>query len=616
MTLIEKCIGLSKTKLLQDPYSQEYLRELQTYRIARSRISMWLVFSISLGFMIVASGSAGFGGVVIWVALVMAGAYFRRRIYDQVMLSIENASAEVLYRNEIKLIQSSTLLSFLVGTGYWVVASYDERIIILGISLSSILYAIGSTLNLSVHFQSYIINLFLNVGQGLIYYIFIVDEISLFIAFALIGATLLLTQIAKINKDQFDRTFSLDWKLREQNQQLVLSEIELKQSLVREEKANRAKSDFIAATSHDLRQSMHSLGIFIGALSEQEFHEPQKQLIDLVKSSATQLNNKFNDIIEHSRFDTGVILPKYRVCSLSSILENATESFIQLAKNTNIKFTIEGKGATVYTDPGLIERILQNLIQNAFNHTNTGEIKVEARVEDKALVMTVSDSGSGIGRDMLSKVFEPHVQETTDDDSIERGSGLGLSIVKHIVQLLEGKVSVESEKNIGSVFTVFIPNALVEVNNQSLSVNPVIRRNDNRNGQAVNWPLFGEHSSAYSILILDDDKKIVIAMQALLETKGVDVSIASDYESAIQLINIQEFDLHIFDDMLNKEETGVDLACVIQNLNSTAKIIIITANDDRARLNKIRELGFKVLKKPVLPDDLISVIENISNTPV
>ena len=617
MNFTEIFVGVTKNKLLTDQFTQEYLRESQKHRVARSKLSLWLVFCISLGYMVLSAGMASFGGVLTWVTLVITGAYFRWRIYDQVVSTIENAEAEALYENELKLSQSALLLSFLVGTGFWTVATFQDQYSVLGVSLASILYAIGSTLNLSVHFQSYLANLVLNLGQGLIYFLITPGGYGLFLFIALFAAVFLLVQIGKLNKDQFYEAFMLRWQLRAQYQQLELSEIELKKSLVREETANQTKSEFIAATSHDLRQSMHSLGIFVGALTQHNSDQSQNNLIQLIKSSANQLNNKFNNIIEHSRFDTGVIVPVYRSCQLSEVMKRSTEVFRPIAENNNLKFDVDYEDAEIYTDPGLVERVLANLIQNAINHTSQGEITVKAIKANGNIVFSVSDTGRGISKDILPTIFDPYVQEATDDETFENGSGLGLSIVQQITRLLKGEVTVKSEWNVGSTFTVQLPDSSPE----ALSDVQTTRHHEapqgtvlSGNGENVKTThrVGGHLSRELSVLVLDDDKKILQAMFELLNSQGARVTTSNSYAEARQRVDAEEFDLYLFDDMLNEHETGVDLAHQIKKKNRAARIIIITGNDDRARLNDISNYGFGLLKKPVLPDQLIEAIESMS----
>ena len=216
------------------------------------------------------------------------------------------------------------------------------------------------------------------------------------------------------------------------------------------------KSKFLAAVSHDLRQPLYSMNLFIDAL---EPHiQDQGDPIKLQLRRSTQvLNSMFDNLLDITRLETGVVIPNLAHVEIQTLLNNMRDEFEWLANQKNLKLAINAIPQLVHTDAELLKCILRNLISNAIRYTEHGEIKVDCLPNGSTLRLAIVDTGIGIGSENIDKIFDDYFQVENNNPRTEKGLGLGLAIVRRMEKLLWYQMTVNSTLGHGTRFEFNIP---------------------------------------------------------------------------------------------------------------------------------------------------------------
>ncbi|MEO8536494.1 MAG: HAMP domain-containing sensor histidine kinase, partial [Betaproteobacteria bacterium] len=228
------------------------------------------------------------------------------------------------------------------------------------------------------------------------------------------------------------------------------------------EDANRAKSQLLAAASHDLRQPLHALGLYVAALSVRARYTEWRVLVENVESAASALEMQFAQLIDLSRLDAGVLVPERSAVPLGPLLSRVGAEFGPQAAARGLTLRTVATQAVVITDPALLERIVGNLVSNAIRYTECGGVVVGARRCGTHTAIDVVDSGIGIAREHRERVFEDFFRVGGDRPTTpaHRGMGLGLAIVRRFAALLGHEIELESRPGVGSRFRVVVPRAV------------------------------------------------------------------------------------------------------------------------------------------------------------
>jgi signal transduction histidine kinase len=252
------------------------------------------------------------------------------------------------------------------------------------------------------------------------------------------------------------RIFELSLRRRFENERLVGQLTEEKQ---RAEQANRMKSKFLAAASHDLRQPMHALTLFVEMLKS-HVNDPQAaQLVGQVEHSVEVLSSMFDALLDISKLDAGVVQPYHENFAIQPLLDRMYDEFSWLARDKGLSFEMARSEHVVCSDPLLLERILRNLISNAIRYTEHGEVALACKQVAEGLQLEVRDSGIGIASEHLPHIFEEYYQVGNQQRNRNEGLGLGLAIVKRLEQLLGYRMKLDSTLGVGSCFTFVVPSA-------------------------------------------------------------------------------------------------------------------------------------------------------------
>jgi len=297
--------------------------------------------------------------------------------------------------------------------------------------------------------------------------------------------------------------------------------LELEKAVETAERADKIKSNFLAAASHDFRQPLQSANLLLLILCHLEINPRQQEICDNLQQSLDTMNSLLNGLLDISRFQSGKVTPKLQDFALDSVLSRIVADNIQQARAKGLELVYQANHCVINSDPALLERIIENYVTNAIGYTQQGAVTITCERNGDKVCISVSDTGIGIPPDELDNIFNEHYQLNNPGRDRRKGLGLGLAIAKLIARILGHKLAVQSQLGEGSVFSVTVPAGYSQHNQ------PVIN-----GGLQVD----SKSQSLMKILFIDDEPQIVNAMKMLFDTNGFSSYLAESGESALEQI--------------------------------------------------------------------------------
>ncbi|NNM70231.1 MAG: HAMP domain-containing histidine kinase [Gallionella sp.] len=287
------------------------------------------------------------------------------------------------------------------------------------------------------------------------------------------GLLMLFLVYVMITGKELAQTFELSLRQMLENKQLaqglILENQRAELAQQQAEQASISKSRFLAAASHDLRQPMHALTMFVGALKAHVHGEQGTRLMAQVETSVDVLGEMFDSLLDISRLDTGAVSPYYQTFPVQQIFDRMEGEFSRIAQEKGLALNMEECADTVHSDSLLLERILRNLLANAIRYTERGWVSVRCERVAENLKIEVRDSGLGISGEHLPHIFDEYYQIGNKQRDRNNGLGLGLAIVQRLARLLGAEVRVSSSEGVGSCFSLLLPLELSDVMIQAVS---------------------------------------------------------------------------------------------------------------------------------------------------
>ena len=366
------------------------------------------------------------------------------------------------------------------------------------------------------------------------------------------------------------------------NEELVNQLLD-KQDIAR--RAAEDKSRFLASASHDLRQPLHALGLFVESLNRILEGERERKILKSIEQSTDALQHLFNALLDISRLDAGVVEVDKRHFELKKILEKIDLEYQPLAKEKGISLFVEKSNHIIYADKILSERILRNLISNAIKYTSEGSVRLEVSSQHDQVKVSIIDTGIGIPDTDMDTIFNEFYQIHNPQRDRSKGLGLGLSIVRRLVDLMSLELNVTSSKSNGTTFSVSFPTGDVT----QISNIPIV----NTGG----WDRFKNLRT----LVIDDDTQVRESMNTMLNDWGARVTLADSFETAISLVkNDYRPDLILSDLRLSDELTGIDAIQQIREITCTEiPALLISGDTAPERIMDAKVAGITLLHKPV-----------------
>lgn len=380
-------------------------------------------------------------------------------------------------------------------------------------------------------------------------------------------------------------------RLRDQTQRALEAREVAEVALTEAEEANRAKTVFLASASHDLRQPLHAMGLFLSALARADLNERQQQLLSQAQASALATGDMLATLMDFSKVDAGVIKPHMQAFALQPLFHKLERELAPLAEEKGLVFRMRDTSAILHADPALVELILRNLALNAIRYTERGAVLLGCRRRGLRAVVEVWDTGIGIPDDQHEAIFKEFHQLGNPERDRRKGLGLGLAIVEGLARAMSVDVSLRSRPGRGSVFRLTLPVSLQPWQEQVL--------------QAVDEPELG----GLRVLLIDDDETVRGAMADLLATWGCWCETAPSGEEALALLDGFEPDVVLADYRLRSYRTGLQaLEAVRDRLGREVPAAIITGDTAAERLREAHASGLALLHKPVPAERLQAVL--------
>jgi len=364
------------------------------------------------------------------------------------------------------------------------------------------------------------------------------------------------------------------------------------------ELANAAKTRFLAAASHDLRQPIHALGLFFEDLASQVKSPATQPLIERIYDSIHAIDSMLSALLDISKLDAGVVQPEFGTVALPPLVKRLQKEFQPVAESTGNSLRIRIRDVDVVSDGLMLERLLRNLLSNALRYTSGGKVLLAVRLRDTRVRVEVYDTGTGIPESQLHEIFTEFHQLGNPQRDRRQGLGLGLAIVKRVAELLNHALDVRSSVGRGSRFSVTLERA--------------VQGAPSTEEESISEPDQNDLHGC-CVLVLDDDKYILDAMQSLLRSWGVVVLAASSLEVASELVEKSALkpQLLLVDNRLQNRNTGIQAIDRLQRLlEQRVPAVLLTGDTAPDRLRQAQTSGIPLLHKPVQPAKLRSLLRS------
>ena len=363
------------------------------------------------------------------------------------------------------------------------------------------------------------------------------------------------------------------------------------------ERASLEKTRFFASASHDLRQPLHSLGLFGSAILARLAATPDEPLARNMMHCVDALEASFSSMLDVSKLDAGVVEVKAEPVALAKIFRRLQVSLGQQAESQGLALRFRPGCKWVYADAALLERMLGNLVHNALKFTQTGGVAVLARTLGQRISVEVCDSGRGIEEKEMPRIFDEFYQVGNLERDRSKGLGMGLAIVRRIARLMHVQMQVRSRPGRGTVFRLLLPRAVANTEKTLLETSE---------GSKAASPLLPLH-----VLVVDDEETVRTSTAAALRLYGLQVDVADSLLQAREIASMpgHRLDALITDFRLRNEEDGIQVAAELRALLGwKLPVLLVTGDTAPERVRQAQQSGLRVLYKPVRAHDLVEAL--------
>lgn len=355
--------------------------------------------------------------------------------------------------------------------------------------------------------------------------------------------------------------------------------------------ANRSKTQFLAAASHDLRQPLHALSMAVAVMQARHRADADTPHVERIGRSVRSLSDLLNTLLDVSQLDAGLIQVSPSTVSLAALFDEVNEEFSGFAAQKDLRMQVTPTTLAVHSDGRLLGRMIKNLVSNAIKYTPSGgSVQVHAHDDGQRILIVVADTGIGIAASKQEAVFTDFIQLDNPERDRNKGLGLGLAIVRRMSELLEHPVTLESLPGTGSVFTVSVPYPT----------------------EATSHPVPNDTDARYAgrVLLVEDDPLVAEVTTVLLRQWGAQVTGVPTGEAAVALLldQAEQFDALITDHRL-PNMPGTDVVKVALARWPAIRAIVISGDAMADMRLEVEALGAALLQKPIRPDQLASVLQ-------
>ncbi|MBY6205843.1 hybrid sensor histidine kinase/response regulator [Halomonas denitrificans] len=376
-------------------------------------------------------------------------------------------------------------------------------------------------------------------------------------------------------------------------QRVAARTTELREAMVQAEKANAAKSRFLAAVSHDLVQPLNAAQLMTHSLSARLDAEAPRRVLKQISGALGATEDLLAALLDISRLDAGGLEPRRSRFALDDLFEQLAGEFRVLAEARGLVLRWRRSGRFVESDPQLLRRILQNFLSNAVRYTHRGGVLLAARRRGDSVLAGVWDTGPGIPESARVEVFEEF--RRLDPDDAAPGLGLGLAISDRMARLLDHRLVLESREGRGTLFGVVLPAAAAETAGEA-----------DASGPAAMDP------APSRVLLVDNEPAMRASLEALFTDWGLDTVARGSHDEALAAARDSgPFDLLVLDYHLDRGRTGMDVLQALRDRGISAPAVLVSADHAAAVRRAARAAGCALLHKPIRPLALKSLLHHL-----
>ena len=389
----------------------------------------------------------------------------------------------------------------------------------------------------------------------------------------------------------------------EMAQRVALATSELREKKEEAEVATRAKSQFLAAASHDLRQPTHALGMFVARLGQLPHDAQTQHLVTNLDASVRAMQDLLDGLLDISKLDAGAVQVNLHAAPLNPIFEQIRLAMVDAASEKGLRLRVRPTTAWVRSDPVLLQRILLNLVANAVRYTQQGSVLLACRASGRdagsgvRARIEVWDSGIGIAPEHQTQVFKEFYQVGNAERDRTRGLGLGLNIVERTAHLLGHPFTLRSHLGQGTRFTLEVPLARADAAPPDAApAAPVTRLN------------------GLAVMVIEDDALAAEGLVGLLQSWGCTVTASDGQQQALaQMAQTGVPDVIVSDYRLRGDENGISAVNALrQAAGQSISACLMSGDTDQALITQARQAGLTLLHKPVRPAKLRSLLRSLT----
>ena len=507
--------------------------------------------------------------VVIWLVtflILISGTFIYRKRMPQSKLEHQSKLTRGVI---INILDGFLVASVLIFVPF---VHESTQMVIVTVMLIGCTGAITTTIGYRRFYLAFTIPIFFSIVVSVLPIIIAIHGvIGLFIL--IIGTVLIISVLYQVSTRiflNFQDAFAANLKVKKINQELKLAVNSAKQ-------ANESKTRFLASASHDLRQPINVLSLFVANLTLKDTKGEYSDIISHMNTAINSVDAQLESLLDISKLDAGVVDVKSQEVNLAKLTEELVSSYPD-TDNVEIRYLSEIEDLIVDTDIALIERILNNLVSNAVKYTVEGYIEVSLKCINERALICIKDTGIGIKPKNLENIFDEFYQVDNAERTSANGLGLGLSIVKRLADLLNIEISITSQFGLGTEI-------ILSLEYQSASAPNVFE---------VEAASIVADSDSKRVLVLDNELGIVLAVKAVLETMNHRVETFTNSNKALRCFENRRFDLALIDYRLAEGVLGDDVISRMRSINNKTKFFLVTGD------NNVEEYDhYEIIHKPV-----------------
>jgi PAS domain S-box-containing protein len=365
------------------------------------------------------------------------------------------------------------------------------------------------------------------------------------------------------------------------------------------DRANQAKSRFLATASHDLRQPLQTLALLNGTLRRMIVHENAEEALAQQEQAIGTMSRLLNTLLDISKLESGAVKPEYADFKVAKLFEALRREFASIAANKGLTLEFESTTEWAHSDAALVGQILNNLVANAIKYTRQGRVELQCSRQGDAIRLEVRDTGVGIPAAQLDYIYDEFYQVGVPASSSRDGYGLGLSIVQRLVKLLNARIDVSSEVGKGSVFSLTLPAGSSRVATSARATAATVAA--------------APRSDTARVLLVEDDPGVRDATRLLLAVEGYRVTAVTSKAEALQWVREHGApDLLITDFHLAAGELGTQvIAAVRASTGADIRAVLVTGDTSALIKQMSADPHLRIASKPIEAEELLAMLTGL-----